>query len=89
MEDAATAEISRTQLWQWIHHAAKFEDGRAITLDMFNLMLQEEMKKLHGMVGDAAFEAGNYRRAGALLDDLVSAEDFMPFLTLQGYTFLN
>lgn len=89
MEDAATAEISRTQLWQWIHHRAKFEDGRPITLDMFNLMLQEEMKKLHAQVGDAMFESGRYRRAGALLDDLVSAKDFLPFLTLQGYDFLN
>ncbi len=89
MEDAATAEISRTQLWQWIHHKAKFEDGRPITLDMFNLMLQEEMKKLQELVGDAAFESGRYRRAGALLDELVSADDFLPFLTLQGYEFLN
>lgn len=89
MEDAATAEISRTQLWQWIHHRAKFEDGRPITLDMFNLMLQEEMKKLHELVGDAAFESGRYRRAGALLDDLVSAKDFLPFLTLPGYEFLS
>ncbi len=89
MEDAATAEISRAQLWQWVHHGAKLEDGRAASLDMFNLMLKEEMEKLRASLGSTAeFEQGSYRQAASLLDDLVSDKEFQPFLTLPGYALL-
>ena len=89
MEDAATAEISRTQLWQWVHHHAKMEDGRQISLDTFNLFLKEEMEKLQAQLGDAEFETGRYRLAGTLLNELVSAAEFKPFLTSAGYDLLG
>jgi malate synthase len=89
MEDAATAEISRTQIWQWVHHGAKMEDGRKISLDMFNLLLKEEMEKLQASMDPAEFETGRYRLAGSLLNELVSANDFKPFLTVPGYDLLG
>lgn len=89
MEDAATAEISRTQLWQWVHHHAKMDDGRPISLDMFNLFLKEEMEKLQNQIGDAEFETGRYRLAGTLLNELVGAAEFKPFLTSAGYDLLG
>jgi malate synthase len=90
MEDAATAEISRAQLWQWIYHGASLDDGRKVTLDMFNLMLKEEMDKLQASMPEAQFEHGRYRRAASLLDELVSKQDdFVEFLTLPGYQLMD
>lgn len=89
MEDAATAEISRAQLWQWVHHGAKLSDGRKVNIDLFNLMLKEEMDKLQQIIPEAEFEHGRYRRAASLLDELVSNETFEEFLTLPGYALLD
>ena len=89
MEDAATAEISRAQLWQCVHHGAELADGRTVTLDLFNLLLKEEMEKLQQAIPADAFEHGRYRRAATLLDDLVSNAEFEEFLTLPGYELLG
>ena len=89
MEDAATAEISRAQLWQGVHHGAMLADGRTVSLDLFNLMLKEEMQKLEDSMSADAFDAGRYRRAGSLLDGLVSNPDFEEFLTLPGYALID
>ena len=88
MEDAATAEISRAQLWQCVHHGATLADGRIASLDLFNLLLKEEMEKLQQSIPADQFEHGRYRRAAALLDELVSNEVFEEFLTLPGYALL-
>lgn len=88
MEDAATAEISRAQLWQCVHHGATLADGRIASLDLFNLLLKEEMEKLQQNIPADQFEHGRYRRAAALLDELVSNEVFEEFLTLPGYALL-
>ena len=63
MEDAATAEISRAQVWQWIHLGAKLDDGREVTPDMFDAALAGEMKRVKGEVGDAAYEGGRFPEA--------------------------
>jgi malate synthase len=81
MEDAATAEISRSQLWQWIRHAATTEDGEPITLDRCRKILREETEQLAAQGGDRERLAS----AGELLDGLFSAREFPEFLTLTAY----
>jgi malate synthase len=86
MEDAATAEISRTQLWQWLHHSeARLDDGRRLTPELYAAWTDEELDKIRAMVGEAAFEAGKYAQARALLDGLVLDADYREFLTLPAY----
>ncbi|MGH7595239.1 MAG: malate synthase A, partial [bacterium] len=86
MEDAATAEISRSQVWQWLHHAnAAFADGRQISTELYRSLLSEEMGKIESMVGAARFAAGKYELARQLFDQLVTAKNFVEFLTLVAY----
>jgi malate synthase len=86
MEDAATAEIARAQVWQWIHHpGGKLDDGRKIEAQLFRKITQEELSKLKAQVGDAAFAAGNYERAAQLIDRITTAPEFETFLTLPAY----
>jgi malate synthase len=83
MEDAATAEIARSQIWQWVHHeAGTLDDGRNLTLDLYRTLLAEELARL---------PAGGlpYARAAELLTSLVSAGEFTEFLTLPGYALIN
>lgn len=83
MEDAATAEISRAQLWQWIRHKAKMQDGRVVTAELYNRYRQEELDALGGP------EKDNYRQVVALLDTLVLSPEFGEFLTLPAYDLLR
>jgi malate synthase len=85
MEDAATAEISRAQLWQWLHHSARLEDGRAVDSALLRRTVEEELAAWRGRVGDARYAAGRYTEAAALLVDLVDRPDFVEFLTLPAY----
>jgi malate synthase len=81
MEDAATAEISRSQVWQWIRHGAKLDDGRQIDLKLCRAILDEELGKL-----TSAAPAGHrYDDAGTLFRDLITAPEFVEFLTLPAY----
>ena len=90
MEDTATAEISRAQVWQWINSPdAALDDGRAITLDLVRTMIPEEMEKIHQLVGDEWFEQGEFEKAQEILDRLISAEQFVGFLTLIAYDYLE
>ncbi|HLX25292.1 MAG TPA: malate synthase A [Usitatibacter sp.] len=83
MEDAATAEISRSQLWQWIRNPkGELSDGRKVTLDMFRRLLAEELRKVNAMRG--AVDA-KHDEAAWLLDRLVSNDDFVDFLTEPAY----
>lgn len=86
MEDAATAEISRAQLWQWVHHATGIlDEGQNITYGMFRSLLREESEKILAAVGQSEYEQGHYRRAAKLLDEFTEQEDFAPFLTSVAY----
>jgi malate synthase len=85
MEDAATAEISRTQLWQWIHHSAKLEDGRPIDESLYTQLRDEELNKIQQYVGTAAYRNGRFPEAIALFDELVTSEQYAEFLTLPAY----
>jgi malate synthase len=83
MEDAATAEISRTQIWQWVRSPkGVLEDGRKVTLEMFRQMLAEELRKVSAMPGAFGMK---YDEAAWLLDRLVSSDEFIEFLTEPAY----
>ena len=85
MEDAATAEISRAQVWQWIRHGARLEDGRAIDAALFGTILAEELAKLREAAGDKAYRDGRYDDAAHLFRDLIEAPAFPEFLTVPAY----
>jgi malate synthase len=86
MEDAATAEISRAQLWQWVHHAtAVLADGRRITIELVRETLTKELARLRAEQGEAAFRGGHYEAAARLLERLTADPEFAPFLTLLAY----
>ncbi len=86
MEDAATAEIARSQLWQWVHNPnAKLDDGRAVDLDLVQAWLPEELRKIEAALGPEAFADGSFGKAGELLGKLVAEDDFTDFLTLDAY----
>jgi len=85
MEDAATAEISRAQLWQWVHHQSRLADGRAVTLGLVRSVTHEELDKIRAEVGGPAFAAGHYEHAARLVDELTARDRFETFLTLTAY----
>jgi malate synthase len=86
MEDAATAEISRAQVWQWIRHpTAALTDGRKVTKELFRSVLKEELEKLKVGMGQKRFAAGKYQEARELFDEITTNDDFVEFLTLPGY----
>ena len=90
MEDAATAEIARTQLWQWVHHAdVKLEDGREITLELIKGWFPEELDAIKADIGEEAFANAPFAKAGEIILDLVAREDFVEFLTLPAYDALD
>ncbi|MBC3932921.1 malate synthase A [Undibacterium curvum] len=82
MEDAATAEISRSQVWQWIRSTkGKLEDGRKVTADMVRAMIPEELSKVKAVAGDGA----TYDRAAQIFEEMSTSGDFAEFLTLPLY----
>jgi malate synthase len=90
MEDAATAEISRAQVWQWIRNPrGVLADGRKVTKELFHTVLSEELGKIKSTVGEKRFSGGKYSEAVALFDELTTNDQFVEFLTLRGYEKLN
>ncbi|HHH29298.1 MAG TPA: malate synthase A [Polyangiaceae bacterium] len=86
MEDAATAEISRTQIWQWLRHGATTEDSRAITVERVEKTTDEELEVVKRQVGAEAFEAGKFAEARRIFNSVATnTEDFTDFLTLPAY----
>jgi malate synthase len=89
MEDAATAEISRAQVWQWIRHPKGIlDDGRKITPELVQQLRDDELDKIRKAIGEEAFASGNYELATELFTELVTADEFAEFLTLPGYAYL-
>ena len=85
MEDAATAEISRSQVWQWIRSPkGVLDDGRKVTKELVAAMVPEELGKVRALLG-AAFAAGRYEEAAGIVADLVESDTFVEFLTLPAY----
>jgi malate synthase len=89
MEDAATAEISRTQVWQWMKNGAQLDDGRTITQELYRSLLDEELAKIKDMIGEEQFENGRFEEATRIFDELVTSQDFQEFLTLPAYDLIK
>ncbi len=85
MEDAATAEISRSQVWQWLHTGSSLKDGRTVTLALVDAVIAEELAAWKDRVGPDKYASGRYGEAAALFRDLVARPDFVEFLTLPAY----
>jgi len=85
MEDAATAEISRAQIWQWIHHGARLNDGRTVTPDLFRTLLDDEMAALRRALPETAFETGRFAEAVRIFTEMSLSDGFEEFLTLPAY----
>ncbi|GAA2648974.1 malate synthase A [Streptomyces vastus] len=85
MEDAATAEISRSQIWQWINAGVEFENGEKATPELARKVAAEELAAIRAELGDEAFEAGNWQQAHDLLLKVSLDEEYVDFLTLPAY----
>ncbi|AKS41788.1 malate synthase A [Wenzhouxiangella marina] len=90
MEDAATAEIARAQVWQWIRHpAGKLEDGRDIDEALVAGFQAETLASIREELGDAVFQAGAYEQANQLLAEVTADDHFVEFLTLPAYRMID
>jgi malate synthase len=86
MEDAATAEISRSQIWQWIRSSkGRLADGRKVTVELFRQLLAEELPKVKTYLGEQAYAAGKYAEAARLFDSITADDNYVEFLTLPAY----
>jgi malate synthase len=82
MEDAATAEISRAQVWQWIHYGIELEGGIVATPELLNRLITEEMERVRTAVGAETYDGGRFKQAVQLFRDLSLEDDFEDFLTV-------
>jgi malate synthase len=89
MEDAATCEISRTQIWQWIRHPkGVLDDGRKVTVELFRKVMDEELAKIRADVGSDAYDQGKYPLARQIFDQVTTGLQLVEFLTLPAYEHL-
>jgi malate synthase len=90
MEDAATAEISRSQIWQWIRSPkGVLADGRKITSGLFCQLLAEELPRIRQLLGEAGWRAGRYEDAAQLFKEITTRDEYVEFLTLPAYALLT
>ena len=90
MEDAATAEISRSQIWQWIRSdKGVLDDGRKVSKSLFGALLREELPKVRAALGDAAWQAGRYEQAADLFERITTDDEYVEFLTLPAYQMID
>ncbi len=89
MEDAATAEICRAQLWQWLRHGARTRDGQVVTVERFDRLLSAELDRIHEEVGAARLTHGVFPTAARLFEQMIKRESFDEFLTLPAYELLS
>jgi malate synthase len=89
MEDAATAEISRSQVWQWIHNGVRLDDGTVVTADLVGRIEDEELARIRQALGDQAWTAGRFDDARKLFERVALADDFADFLTVPAYELID
>jgi len=89
MEDAATAEISRTQLWQWARHGVALDDGRPVTAELVRELLDEETAKIRASVGDEVWRRGRPEETRQVFDQVTLSEELLEFFTLVAYEYLD
>ncbi len=86
MEDAATAEIARAQLWQWVHSPrGVLDDGRKVTMDLVHQLMDEEIEKIRAAWGDAVFQRSRIHQAREIVESLIANAEFVDFLTSTAY----
>lgn len=85
MEDAATAEISRSQIWQWINAGVEFENGELATPELARKVAAEELSTIRQEIGEEAFAGGHWQKAHDLLLQVSLDDDYADFLTLPAY----
>jgi malate synthase len=88
MEDAATAEISRTQIWQWLHHGAKLSDGRRVTPELVRNLLASQLEHIRSVVGNSRYEKGKFPLAAELFERLLVSDTLPEFLTQSAYEYI-
>jgi malate synthase len=89
MEDAATCEICRAQVWQWVKHGAKLNDGRAVTMDMVRRAIAEELEDLRTQLGSTQFESMGFEKAAEIYEGMMTSVDFPEFLTSVAYNYID
>ena len=90
MEDAATAEICRAQVWQWVHHPeGMLEDGRKVEMEMVRRFIGEEMNGIEKVVGPDHFLRIQHAPAARLFEDIIANPEFEEFLTLKAYEHID
>ncbi len=85
MEDAATAEISRSQVWQWVHNKTRLADGQPVTADLVRSIAAEQLAEITAEIGEAAYAASKFELARRVFEQVALADDFADFLTLPAY----
>src|SRR2546430_1086429 len=89
MEDAATAEISRAQIWHWIRSTrGVMDDGRKVTKELFRELVPQELSKVREMLGEKGYAAGKYEEGAKMFEQLTLADEFVEFLTLPAYEYI-
>jgi malate synthase len=89
MEDAATAEISRSQIWQWVHHGVELDDGRTVTPELVRQVLDEETAKIRDQVGDQVWKAGRPEDTREIFEGVALSSELIEFLTIPAYRYLQ
>jgi malate synthase len=90
MEDAATAEIARSQVWQWVHNGVKLAEGQTVTADLVRQTATEELEKIRQQVGDEFFYGqGRPDDSRAIFEQVALADEFIDFLTIPAYDYLD
>lgn len=90
MEDAATTEIARSQIWQWLHHPKGIlDDGRKVNADLFHQLMAEELDKIKAAIGEQQYANRKFQTAAELIDKIILDDQFVEFLTLPAYQYIN
>jgi len=89
MEDAATCEICRAQVWQWVRHGAMLSDGRIVTMALVRKAIGEELDNLRAKLGAGHFDAMGFKAAGEIYEGMMTSPEFPEFLTLVAYNYID
>ena len=89
MEDAATAEISRAQVWQWVHHKKELDNGETVTTDLVKNIILQEIAAIEEDMGTELFNTFPFHQARKVFEEVALADEFVDFLTLPAYEIIN
>jgi malate synthase len=89
MEDAATSEIARSQVWQWVHHGARLREGADVSRELVLKVAVEELDRIRQAIGHDEYARGRFDEAREIFEDVALSDDFVEFLTIPAYRFLD